>query len=210
MTSPLRLKLLLALQVVIAIAAVGATVWTSQKIPKLLDEISGLEARRDVLQQEIYARQQEFNSDLETFAVERARYTEALQAAKDAFPDHPDSSEIERSARNLLEEVLPTTALQSTIAGLFAPTGAERRKAYDDLMAAYSDDPELPRELLNYAKAHEDNENGIYNTLVVLSHVDLDKLNADISEIESFAESVRDVGPNTATRVDILLSRLPD
>lgn len=102
------------------------------------------------------------------------------------------------------------TSLNSLIEGLFGPTAAERGRAYDDLMSTYGDKKEMIDSLLQYANTHRSNMNGIYNALVVLSHVDHSKIrDIDIGAIKSFAESVRNNGPKTAQRVDVLKSRLP-
>jgi hypothetical protein len=92
---------------------------------------------------------------------------------------------------------------------LFGLTASKRGTAYDQLMAGYSKSPALTPALLEYARHHMDNPNGIYNALVVLSHLDHQALHSDIASIRSFAEQARNSGPKTSERVDKLLQRLP-
>lgn len=96
------------------------------------------------------------------------------------------------------------------IEGLFASSASERGRSYDELMSNYSASSDLIPNLLDYASKNPSNTNGVYNTLVVLSHLDYSKIkNVDTQAIREFAENVRGKGPKTAQRVDKLLSRLP-
>ncbi|WP_027360136.1 hypothetical protein [Desulforegula conservatrix] len=100
--------------------------------------------------------------------------------------------------------------LDSLIEGLFAETASKRGEAYRNLMTAYGTDSRMIGSLIEYARANKSNSNGIYNTLVVLSHVNYSKLeNINIQEIRDFAEKVRANGEKTSQRVDVLLKRLP-
>lgn len=98
--------------------------------------------------------------------------------------------------------------LPALISDLFAPTASVRGRAYEEMIRLYSSDPDLVPSLITYARENVDNENGVYNALVVLSHIDLKKLNADFTTVRSFAESVRKNGSKTSERVDKLLARL--
>ena len=116
-----------------------------------------------------------------------------------------------------LRASLPSTSIESTqpsaplvvlVEQLFAPTARVRGTAYDEIMAHYASSPDLVPALLKYAENHTDNFNGIYNTLVVLSHLDLKSLGADLPAIRASAESVRKNGEKTSDRVDKLIWRL--
>jgi hypothetical protein len=77
-------------------------------------------------------------------------------------------------------------------------------------MKNYSNDPALVPELLSYARTRTDNEDGIYNTLVVLSHINRgERLRPYVDEIRQFAQSVESIGPRIKGRVAKLLDRLP-
>jgi hypothetical protein len=95
------------------------------------------------------------------------------------------------------------------ISDLFSEQPAVRFRAYNAIMDNYGSDPALVPELLSYARAHTNNENGIYNTLVVLSHLNKAQLRPHVAEIQDFAKSVETTGPRIKDRVDKLLSRLP-
>jgi hypothetical protein len=101
----------------------------------------------------------------------------------------------------------PRSAL---VADLFARTAATRKGAYEQLMASSRSDESLVPELLDYARTHADNDNGTYNTLVVLSHIDRSSLRAHKAAIASYAESVKPQGPRIAARAAKVLDRLPD
>ncbi|MCF6404870.1 hypothetical protein L3C95_18365 [Chitinophaga filiformis] len=99
--------------------------------------------------------------------------------------------------------------LNTVIEELFSAKASVRGAAYNDLMTNYAESPQLVPSLLSYASGHKDNQNGIYNTLVVLGHLDYSKVPADVEDIRAFAAQVTDNGPKTADRIEKLLRRLP-
>ncbi|MBD8473407.1 hypothetical protein IFT98_06000 [Pseudomonas sp. CFBP 8770] len=103
----------------------------------------------------------------------------------------------------------PPADMNVSIQELFSSKARARGDAYQQIMAQYADSPDFPAALLDYADGHKGNENGVYNTLVVLSHLNRNTLQNDSKAIKAFAESVRSVGPLTSERADKLLSRLP-
>jgi cell division protein FtsB len=103
----------------------------------------------------------------------------------------------------------PTITRSEAISDLFSDKAGKRYNAYDVLMDQYSNDPELVPELLSYARRNPDNLNGIYNTLVVLSHLNKTQLKPHVADIRAFAKEVEPAGPRIKQRVDKLLSRLP-
>ncbi|MGV3571423.1 MAG: patatin-like phospholipase family protein [Ramlibacter sp.] len=103
----------------------------------------------------------------------------------------------------------PPGSATALVQKLFANTSAERRAAYDELIARHAKNPAIVPQLISYAESHMDNGNGIYNTLVVLSHLDHRALKSDLGAIRAFAEKARSVGPKTAERSQKLLERLP-
>jgi hypothetical protein len=105
----------------------------------------------------------------------------------------------------------PLKTLADLIQDLFAPTASVRTEAYRQLMSRYDTSPDLVPELLAYARSHMENENGVYNTLVILSHLNYAKLpDVDYPAIRQFAELARAKGPRISQRADILLERLPN
>lgn len=99
--------------------------------------------------------------------------------------------------------------LESIIEKLFAPTASVRGAAYEELMARFSNNSDLVPQLLSYAAGHMENQNGVYNTLVVLSHLDHRALRSDITAIRKFANQAKAIGPRTSERADKVLARLP-
>lgn len=120
--------------------------------------------------------------------------TDLETAKQTASPDSPDSG-INRG---------------QAISNLFSNEPAVRLRAYNVIIGKYRTDPELIPELLSYARAHKNNENGIYNTLVVLSHLNKTQLRPHVAQIQAFASEVEPMGPRIKERVDKLLTRLPD
>jgi len=103
----------------------------------------------------------------------------------------------------------PKRSRQALINDLFSNQSSMRLGAYNGIMADYGTDPALIPELLSFARNHGDNLNGIYNTLVVLSHLNKTQLRSHAAEIEAFARDVESMGPKIKERGDKLLSRLP-
>jgi hypothetical protein len=99
-------------------------------------------------------------------------------------------------------------ALQAAIAGLFAERASARLQAYDRVVGEHADDPALVPALLAYGQAHQDNLNGIYNTLVVLSHLDRGKVAPYRDRVLFFAAAMEGKGDRIAARVRTLRSRL--
>jgi DNA repair exonuclease SbcCD ATPase subunit len=117
--------------------------------------------------------------------------------------------ETELRATNQTTPPGSSISLSQAISGLFSNDPAARLKAYNVLMDNYSADPALVPELLTYARANMGNQNGIYNTLVVLSHLNKTQLRPHVPEIQSFAREVEPIGPRIKERSDKLVGRLP-
>ena len=92
---------------------------------------------------------------------------------------------------------------------LFDPTAAVRVRAYGALLPRYANDPTLVPEVLAVAREHPDDDNGIFNALVVLSHMNAASLTPHRAEIVAFAEQARRVGPRVAERARKLIRRIP-
>lgn len=109
-----------------------------------------------------------------------------------------------------VEPVSVEKGMDEMIAELFDDQSGVRKNAFQEIMVTYGDDPALIGGLIKYAEKDKKNLNGIYNTLVVLSHLDYSKLgDVNYDRIRSFAESVKDNGPKTEERAEKLLASLP-
>ena len=98
------------------------------------------------------------------------------------------------------------------IAQLYSRDANERLRAYGALVETSRRDTTIVPELLRFAadpKAGSDRANGIYNTLVLLSHLDADTLVPHADEVRRFANQTRSLGPRTEARADRLTGRLP-
>lgn len=104
---------------------------------------------------------------------------------------------------------VPKKPLNTAIEELFSPKASTRGTAYNIIMTYYGGSSDLVPALLDYANTHLDNQNGIYNTLVVLGHLNYDRMSTDVAAIRSFAEKTKDNGPKTADRAQKILERLP-
>jgi uncharacterized protein YoxC len=97
------------------------------------------------------------------------------------------------------------------IAQLYSRDANERLRAYGALVETSRRDPKVIPELLDFAHRNEgaDRANGIYNTLVLLSHLDTDTLNEHADAVRRFARETRSLGPRTSARADKLIARVP-
>lgn len=112
------------------------------------------------------------------------------------------------AGRGLLADALHARQL-ALIAQLFSDLPAQRRDAYTSLVNEWSNDSGIVPEVLSFARDHLENENGIYNSLVFLSHMKSEALRPNVSAIESFCKEVENIGPRIRQRVETLRSRLP-
>ena len=104
----------------------------------------------------------------------------------------------------------PTAALADLIGGLFSTEAKDRVKAYKELISQYGKREELTPALLQHANDHFDNDNGIYNALVVFSHLNYRTLrNVDLETIKGFASRAEaEKGPRIRDRARKLIERL--
>jgi hypothetical protein len=98
---------------------------------------------------------------------------------------------------------------------LYSPSGGERIEAYNGLLQNWGSDETLPPLLAQRARQAFANSNspgradGIYNTLVLLSHLNRAATAPHSADLRAFADEMRPVGPRVSERADTLLSRLP-
>lgn len=101
------------------------------------------------------------------------------------------------------------------IAQLYASSGAERIEAYNVLRQSWGSDASLPPLLAQRARQAFGDRNfpgrndGIYNTLVLLSHLNSSALAPHSADLRALADQMRPVGPRVSERADTLQARLP-
>lgn len=181
-------------------------------------QIDALTASRDTLEQESV----ELVHRLEIAKKDYAAISDRIAVAQKQAQSPVVSATLQELQQNVnaadidLRASQPTAlttasgaSLDTVVEKLFAPTASVRGAAYEELMARFSKSPELVSRLLNYAEGHMENQNGVYNTLVVLSHLDHRALGSDLASIRAFADKAKTIGPKTSERADKLLERLP-
>jgi hypothetical protein len=114
------------------------------------------------------------------------------------------SPEARGSATAALEHRRPVL-----IGRLFADSASRRQAAYEALVGGWGNDPAIVPELISAARDNKENENGVYNTLVLLSHMNRDALKPHLEAIDAFSKEMETVGPRTKGRAEVLRSRLP-
>jgi hypothetical protein len=190
-------------------------------------ELKEIERRVHVTRDELNAKQAELKATERALGIANDNYRvvqganqNALRTLQNVDGRSPSAGVIESAVDNLLDVNIaapaPPADAGSTdsdraqlIRQLFDPSGAVRLKAYGGLLPRYKDDPTLVPEILKVAEENPRNANGIYNALVVLSHMNASSLRPHSKEIRSFAEGSQSVGPRVAERARTLLGRLP-
>lgn len=188
---------------------------------KLNEEVKSLELKKSDLAQE----NQKLQEDIQTYKTSIAKTNTDLEKLSDMLStpelaSNPELNDVRqglnatgielRTTSSLVKDSSANADMNTLIQGLFSSEASVRGKSYEKLMSQYSSSEDLTPALLNYANAHKNNQNGIYNTLVVLSHADNKALRDQSNAVRDFAESVRSIGPRTSERADKLLSRLPE
>jgi hypothetical protein len=101
------------------------------------------------------------------------------------------------------------------IGQLYSASGGERIEAYNGLLQNWGSDDTLPPILAQRARQAFADTNfsgradGIYNTLVLLSHMNRTALAPHSADLRSLANEMRPVGPRVGERSDTLQARLP-
>ncbi|HEX9964310.1 MAG TPA: hypothetical protein VGB04_04930 [Allosphingosinicella sp.] len=158
---------------------------------------------------------------LETLAgTDERRKQLAIRAILIALPDEGSSivAEVSRTDPNPQIRQFAATTLDQRrdqlVNGLCDPRGGARVAAYTALLQGSARDPALPPQLAQKARqAFADPDapgrgDGIYNTLVLLSHLEASALAPNVEDLRRLAEEMRPVGPKVGARSDKLLERL--
>ncbi len=124
------------------------------------------------------------------------------------FAKGDTGSDIERSVGYALDLVRNDVRLNQLIEDLYAPASGTRITSAEEIIQVWRSDTTLVPQLLNYAEEHMDNENGIYNTVVILNSVDTTLLSREKDSVKSFLDKAQKVGPKTRSQIDRVRSRL--
>jgi hypothetical protein len=123
-------------------------------------------------------------------AVERAKVTTA----------QPGEASHERTALDKKRDAL--------VPQLFSNDAKQRLRAYEQLMETWDDDAGLIPVLIEHALANKSNDNGIYNSLVLLGHMERETIQKHKADILEFVAKVEGGGPKIKERADKLRLRL--
>jgi hypothetical protein len=194
-----------------------ATAWAATLVPlaafgyltsrsiDLLNDISSLEDQKRKLEMSVTEREAQRVEAL--VSIQEGK----LANAEDALLGSPASVvPPPRPPRGSREP----TSRRAVVDQLFDPDARVRVKAYGDLMPVNRREDSLISELLDAVRQHARDDksayaNGVYNVLVVLSHMDEDVLAERSDELRGFARTHSVLGPRIKARVDTLLERLP-
>jgi chromosome segregation ATPase len=179
---------------------------TSELRHETEDAQAKLEATRLEVSEALNKLEQIYNSPLPSNAKEvLADAISKIREAESAV----SKVETELRATNQPATSGSSISRSQAISDLFSDDPATRLRAYNVLIGNYGADPALIPELLTYARANVSNQNGVYNTLVVLSHLNKAQLKPHVAEIQGFAKDVEPIGPRIKERADKLVGRLP-
>jgi hypothetical protein len=145
----------------------------------------------------------------------------AISAILIALPDEGPAiiAEVSRSDPDQQIRTYAAASLRdrrpALVAQLFDPSPGQRIAAYNTLLQTWGNDSTLPPLLAQAARqsfadtASPGRGDGIYNTLVLLSHMNRAALAPHNRDLRALADQMRPVGPRVAGRADTLVSRLP-
>lgn len=103
--------------------------------------------------------------------------------------------------------------LQTLAKLLFSHNPSIRTNAYSNIINNYGNSPDLVPKIISVAQSispgdnEHDYNNGIYNALVVLSHMDRDTLRKSADQATSFAKAMSTLGPKIKERAEKLIDR---
>jgi hypothetical protein len=221
-----RASLISIAMLAVGLATVAATsLYSVSRLRKLQEQVTAKQAEiqgTEAEAQRLADRKRALEDSVRTLEARAAQASAGLQQVATA-----SSSPVAREAAQTAIETLnadqtvpvvrytvpnrvppPSADLSRAIAGLFSDQAPVRLRAYDAIMAKNAHDPALVPALLEYARAHRDNLNGIYNTLVVFSHLDRGFIAGYREPVLAFAAEVEGSGARIAERVRVLRRRM--
>jgi hypothetical protein len=91
---------------------------------------------------------------------------------------------------------------------LFDDKAEQRISAASELIGGWREDPKVVEMLITYARENKQNNNGIYNTMVVLTNLDLKALKPYETELQKFSHEVESNGEMTKNLSEKLRNKL--
>jgi hypothetical protein len=114
-----------------------------------------------------------------------------------------DDGNVKSAAKDSLEQRRDTL-----ISSLFSDNPRSRTSAAKDLVHGWPNDQEAVSKLINFATQNKDNDNGVYNTVVVLKDFSKRALEPHKKEVQGFIEEAKKKGPKTKEQAEGLSIRL--
>lgn len=105
-------------------------------------------------------------------------------------------------------ETVLNKEMSDLIKGIFTTDASVRRTSAATLVSDWNTNPNLVPRLLDYAAENPRNENGIYNTVVVLENLSADTLRPYRESITNFAAAAEKIGQKTAAETTVLLRKV--
>lgn len=207
--------------VLLATVVLGAMIVAGRR------ELSQIDRRVDAARDELASKQEELTLAKKNLADVKAWTDEALRDLQISDGRGGGAGAIESAVDNLISastsamaspsrvgEPLPAPSAgdpsrRQLVDQLFDANGGVRVKAYGGLLPKYANDPTLVTEVLDALQRNPKNANGVYNALVVLSHMNAAVLRPYRDQIESVAVTSQQVGPRVSERARTLIARLP-
>lgn len=103
------------------------------------------------------------------------------------------------AARNSLDQRIGTL-----IRDLYSDSPNERVAAAQDIIQGWREEPDAVKALVDYAAAHPENSNGIYNTIVVLNDFAAPALEKHKQQVLDITSTAKTIGPKTEAKAKIL------
>lgn len=138
----------------------------------------------------------------------------AIQAILIALPEQGPSivrgvalyeknTEVQQVARVSLDQ-----RQTSLIRGIFSDDANIRQNSTQDLIQGWQSDPKIVTNLIQYAEQNFSNENGVYNTVVVLNALNTSLLVSHREAVVNFLQRAKGIGPKTARIAEQVKARL--
>jgi hypothetical protein len=129
--------------------------------------------------------------------VLKAGDVRALLSLKENAPKLADVTNDRNPTIAQAGQQIKESPYQALIEQLFSPEAQLRVRAYDEIKNRFGKDPTIIDNLIKYARANMDNENGVYNTVATLKDLSREITKLKKAEINAFCEDAQLIGDKT-------------
>ena len=131
-------------------------------------------------------------------------------AAIEKIEDYVNSAKTDVSSVTEQNPPVAASAVTSILTLAFSDSAAERIGSFDKLLSVVRKDPKLMAEVVDFSLAHLDNENGIYNMLVLADSLPVRALRGATKDVIRLRDALQNPGEKTQKVINRLNSRLKD